>query len=55
MIDPKPQLSAAAIKSNIEYYKSICDKYRQGYKDAKKELTKWEQRLNEIPLNTDQH
>ena len=55
MIDPKPQLSAAAIKSNIEYYKSICLKYRQGYKDARRELNKWTERLNEIPLNTDQH
>ena len=52
MIDPKPQLSAAAVKSNIEYYKSICDKYRQGYKDAKKELNKWTQRLDEIHTNT---
>jgi hypothetical protein len=51
--DPKPQLSQAAIKSNIEYYKSICDKYRQGYKDAKQELKKWELRLNEISPCTD--
>jgi len=55
MIDPKPNLSAAAIKSNIEYYKNICDKYRLGYKDAKKELNKWKQRLNEIPPNINQH
>ena len=53
--DPKPKLSQAAIKSNIEYYKSRCDKYRQGYKDAKKDLKKWEERLNEISLNADQH
>ena len=53
--DPKPKLSAAAIKSNIEYYQSICNKYREGYKDAKQELKKWEERLNEISLNTEQH
>ena len=52
VIDPKPQLGPAAIKSNIEYYKSICDKYRQGYKDAKQELKKWEQRLNDLSSNT---
>jgi len=52
MIDPKPTLSKRAIECNIEYYKSICQKYREGYKDAKQELTKWQQRLNEIPLNT---
>jgi hypothetical protein len=46
--DPKPELSAAAIKSNIEYYKSICNKYREGYKTAKQDLKKWEQRLDEI-------
>ena len=51
MTDPKPQLGAAAIKSNIEYYKNICDKYRQGYKDAKRELNKWEQRLNDLSLD----
>ena len=48
MIDPKPQLSAAAISSNIEYYRSICHKYREGYKDAKKELDKWEQALENL-------
>lgn len=53
MIDPKPNLSRAAILSNIEYYKSICVKYRQGYKDAKQELNKWTQRLNEVSHNTD--
>jgi len=52
MIDPKPRLSARAIESNIEYYKSICQKYREGYLDAKHELTKWQQRLNEISLDT---
>jgi hypothetical protein len=52
MTDPKPQLGAAAIRSNIEYYKSICDKYRNGYKDAKKELKKWELRLNDLSPNT---
>lgn len=51
-IDPKPNLSARAIESNIEYYKSICLKYRAGYKDAKRELLKWTQRLNEISPNT---
>jgi prefoldin subunit 5 len=55
MIDPKPNLSRAAIEANIEYYKSRCDKYRQGYKEAKQDLKKWEQRLNEISLNADQH
>jgi len=54
MIDPKPQFSQAAILSNIEYYKSICDKYRQGYKEAKRELTKWEQQLNDLPPNTNE-
>ena len=53
MIDPKPNLSAAAIKSNIEYYKSICYKHREAYKEAKQELTKWEERLNALSLNTD--
>ena len=51
-IDPKPNLSARAIASNIEYYRSICHKYRAGYKDAKKELDKWTQRLNEISNTT---
>ena len=51
-IDPKPQLSARAIESNIEYYKSKCVKYREGYKDARRELLKWEKRLNEISPNT---
>jgi len=51
--DPKPNLSRAAIEANIEYYKSICRKYRTGYRDAKEQLQKWEQRLNELPLNTD--
>jgi len=49
--DPKPNLSTAAIKANIEYYSSICRKYRQGYKDAKEQLDKWTQRLNEIHTN----
>lgn len=48
MIDPKPQLSAAAINSNIQYYKSICSKYRAGYKDAKQQLTKWELALENL-------
>ena len=52
MIDPKPNLSRAAIKSNIDYYKSICAKYETGYRDAKEQLEKWTQRLNEIPLDT---
>lgn len=52
MIDPKPQLSAAAIKSNILYYKSICAKYQQGYLEAQEELTKWEQRLHDLSHNT---
>ena len=51
-IDPKPRLSARAIESNIEYYKNICSKYRAGYKDAKRELDKWTQRLNEISNTT---
>ena len=51
-IDPKPKLSARAIESNIEYYKSKCDKYRAGYKDAKRELNKWTKRLDELSLNT---
>jgi hypothetical protein len=55
MIDPKPQLSRAAIESNIEYYKSICLKYQSGYRDAREQLAKWEQRLNEISPNTNQH
>lgn len=50
-IDPKPNLSAAAIKSNIEYYKSICLKYRQGYKTAKQEQKKWEEKLNALSHN----
>jgi hypothetical protein len=53
MIDPKPNLSRAAIEANIEYYKSICSKYRTGYRDAKEQLQKWEQRLNEVSRNTD--
>jgi hypothetical protein len=48
MIDPKPRLSAAAISSNIEYYKSICSKYRAGYKDAKQQLNRWEQALENL-------
>jgi hypothetical protein len=52
MIDPKPKLSRAAIEANIEYYKSICLKYQTGYRDAKEQLEKWKQRLNEIPLDT---
>ena len=48
MIDPKPRLSAAAISSNIEYYKNICSKYREGYTDAKHELTRWEQALENL-------
>ena len=47
-IDPKPNLSARTIESNIEYYKSICAKYREGYLDAKKELDKWEQALENL-------
>lgn len=53
--DPKPNLSRAAIEANIEYYQSICLKYRQGYKEARQDLKKWKERLNEISLNADQH
>ena len=53
MIDPKPQLSRAAIESNIEYYKSICSKYETGFRDAKEQLERWEQRLHDISHNTD--
>ena len=53
MIDPKPNLSRAAIESNIEYYKSICSKYQTGYRDALEQLERWKQRLNEISHNTD--
>lgn len=45
MIDPKPQLSTAAIKSNIEYYESICRRHREGYKLARKDLIKWQKQL----------
>jgi hypothetical protein len=47
-IDPKPNLSRAAIEANIEYYQSICLKYRQGYKEARQDLKKWKERLNEL-------
>jgi transcription elongation GreA/GreB family factor len=53
MIDPKPNLSRAAIEANIEYYKSICAKYQSGYRDAKEQLEKWEQRLNDLSHHTD--
>lgn len=52
MIDPKPNLSAAAIKSNCEYYQSLCEQYRQKHQEALQELIKWEQQLNEISPNT---
>ena len=46
--DPKPQLSRAAIECNILYYRSQCAKHRWLYKEAKQDLKKWEQRLDEI-------
>ncbi|CAB5225995.1 hypothetical protein UFOVP758_40 [uncultured Caudovirales phage] len=51
MTDPKPNLSRAAILSNIEYYKSICAKYREGYKEAKQQMAKWEEQLNALSHN----
>lgn len=52
MTDPKPNLSQAAIKSNIVYWQAICLKYRLAQEDSEKELAKWEQQLNEISPNT---
>ena len=46
--DPKPQLSATTIKHNIEYYQSICEKYREAILLAEQDLAKWQQRLKEL-------
>ena len=54
MIDPKPQLSRAAIEANIEYYKSICEKHRLAHLEALEQLIKWETKLNEISNTTTQ-
>jgi hypothetical protein len=48
MIDPKPELSRAAIEANCEYYRSQCEQLRLAHQRALEELIKWETKLNEI-------
>ena len=48
MIDPKPELSRAAILSNIEYYSEQESKYQYLLDDAKSNIAKWTEQLNKL-------
>lgn len=43
--DPKPQLSQAAIVSNIEYYTALRDRARREYNTMEVELEFWKAKL----------
>lgn len=43
--DPKPNLSTAAIQSNIEYYTALRDRARREYNTMEVELDFWKAKL----------
>lgn len=45
--DQKPQLSPKTIEINIDYHKSIIDKYQRLIQEEQAKITKWQQELKE--------
>ena len=43
--DPKPNLSLAAIRSNIEYFTALRDRAHREYKRTEVELEFWKDKL----------
>ena len=52
MKDAKPNLSSAAIKSNIEYFTAQQEKYNNQYKSAEQQRIYWTNKLKQLEDNT---
>jgi tRNA(His) 5'-end guanylyltransferase len=48
MIDPKPNLSLAAIQCNLDYYRSLSAKASEAYRESLAEETYWLIKLREL-------
>jgi len=50
--DPKPNMSAAGILANLNYYNALEHRYAAQYRDALEQTTYWLRELEKLNMNT---